>query len=88
MENSGIAPPSCACVDKTTNRRSFWLHPQISGRIYTLLKAGDIADAAVEFQHYGILPDGQIQGDDRISHVTCECDLADMKDRAENSRRP
>jgi hypothetical protein len=46
-----------------------------------LLKAGDIADAAAEFQQYGVLTDDQIPGDDRISHVTYECDLTDMVEK-------
>ena len=49
--------------------------------MYTLLKPGDITDAAAEFQRYGIFPDGQIPGDDRISHVTYACDLADMVEK-------
>jgi hypothetical protein len=75
------SPTECACVDKATNRRIFWLDPQIPGRVYTLLKAGDISDAAAEFQQYGILPEGQIPGDDRIESVTFECDLADMVEK-------
>ena len=81
MEKFRHRPTECACIGKATNRRIFWLDPQTPSRLYTLLKAGDIADAAAEFQHYGILPDGQIQGDDRISHVTYECDLADMVEK-------
>jgi len=81
MEKFRHRPTECACVDKTTNRRISWLDSQIPGRTYILLKASDIADAAAEFQRYGVLPDDQIPGDDRISHVTYECDLADMVEK-------
>lgn len=59
----------------------FFLDPQIPGRVYTPLKSGDIADAAGEFQKYGVLPEGQIPGDDRIESVSFECDLTDMVEK-------
>jgi len=71
-------PTECACVDKETNRRIFWLNPEIPGRVFTRLYAGDVADAAGQFRRYGVLPQGEFKGDDRISAVTFECDLAVM----------
>src|SRR5260370_4304350 len=81
MEKFRHRPTECACVDGATDQRIFWLDPQIPGRIYTLLKAGDIADAAAKFRRYGVLPDDQIPGDDRISHVTFACDLGIMVEK-------
>jgi hypothetical protein len=78
MDKFKHSPRECACVDKETNRRIFWLNPEIPGRVYTRLHSGDVADAAGQFQRYGVLPQGEFQGDDRISTVTFECDLTVM----------
>lgn len=78
MDKFKHSPTECACVDKETNRRMFWLNPEIPGRVFTRLYSGDVADAAGQFRRYGVLPQGEFPGDDRISAVTFECDLTVM----------
>ena len=70
----------CQCVDEETNRRIFWLDPGNPGRVYIYLSPDDAAGAADQFNRYGILEEMELPGpgDDRISAVTFECDLAVM----------
>ncbi len=70
----------CQCVDEEANRRIFWLDPGNPGRVYIYLSPDDAAGAADEFNRYGILEEMELPrpGDDRISAVTFECDLAVM----------
>ena len=70
----------CQCVDEEANRRIFWLDPGNPGRVYVYLSPDDAAGAADQFSRYGILEEMELPGpgDDRISAVTFECDLAVM----------
>ena len=70
----------CQCVDEDANRRIFWLDPGNPGRVYVYLSPDDAAGAANQFSRYGILEEMELPGpgDDRISAVTFECDLAVM----------
>ncbi len=70
----------CQCVDEEANRRIFWLDPGNPGRVYIYLSPDDAAGAADQFNRYGILEEMELPGpgDDRISAVTFECDLAVM----------
>jgi hypothetical protein len=70
----------CQCVDEEANRRIFWLDPGNPGRVYVYLSPDDAAGAADQFNRYGILEEMELPGpgDDRISAVTFECDLAVM----------
>src|SRR6266446_8778277 len=70
----------CQCVDEEANRRIFWLDPGNPGRVYIYLSPDDAGGAADQFNRYGILEEMELPGpgDDRISAVTFECDLAVM----------
>jgi hypothetical protein len=70
----------CQCADEEVNPRIFWLDPGNPGRVYAYLAPDDAVGAADQFSRYGILEEMELPGpgDDRISAVTFECDLAVM----------
>jgi len=76
--SSTNAPNVSASTKKPTG--IFWLDPGNPGRVYVYLSQDDAAGAADQFSRYGILQEMELPGpgDDRISAVTFECDLAVM----------
>ena len=59
------------------------LDPGEPGRVYVYLSSEEAVGAAGELSRYGILDEGELPGpgDDCISGVTFECDLAVMLEK-------